>query len=389
MTFYHIFGNIKITKTNKFYITRLFKKMKKYVKIYNKIKGDITDGSISFGQKLPSKRISAELFNSSVITVETAYGILESEGYIEARERSGYYVCYSASETINETARQTSDLSFGINDRFLKENAVKNAAESEYFSFTAYSQSLKSALNDFGETLTKKTPVSGAFELRHAIKNYLKTSRNIATSENNIVIGAGAEYLYGLIIKILGTNITYAIESPSYEKIEKVYELNGVKPEKLKLGKNGILWEELKKSNAQILHVTPYRSYPTGVTASASKKAEYLLKATEKRGYIIEDDYESEFSLSAHLTETLFGKCTNDRVIYVNTFSKTIFPSIRTAYMILPIDLAARFYDKFGDLSCPVPALEQFTLAKIIADGSFTRHLNRVRRARRKKQPPL
>lgn len=364
--------------------------MKKYVEIYNKIKSDITDGSICFGEKLPSKRTACELFKTSVITVETAYEILESEGYVEAKERRGYFVCYSANETMSESApsfsafnetKNTPACKYGESNK-LNESCIKN----EYYSFSAYAKAIRATLNDYGEKLTEKTYGGGLPLLKRAIKNYLKTSRNIATSEKNIIIGAGAEYLYGLIIKILGGDKIYAIESPGYEKIEKVYEQNGVKPKKLKLGENGVLSSELKNSNARILHVTPYRSYPTGVTASASKKAEYLRYATKNDGYVIEDDYESEFSLNAKLTETLFGSNENSRVIYVNTFSKTIFPSVRTAYMILPDELADVFYSEFGDLSCPVPTLEQYVLAKIIADGSFTRHLNRVRRSRRKIQ---
>lgn len=360
--------------------------MKKYVELYNKIKNDIIDGSIECGKKLPSKRSAAELYKVSVITVETAYDVLQSEGYIESRERSGYFVCYSASELINAQPplpEIPSPEIYDSDESYLKNRNVKNSEKNENFSFSAYAAAVRYTLNEQGELLTRKTDGCGAKELRHALKNYLKTSRNIITNEKNIIIGSGAEYLYGLILKILGNDKVYAIESPSYEKIEDVYKQNGIVPLKLKLGKYGILTEQLKKSNAQILHVTPYRSYPTGVTASASKKAEYLRYIAEKKGYIIEDDYESEFSLSANLTETLFGN-SDKNVIYVNTFSKTIFPSIRTAYMILPDKLLKIYDELFKNSSCTVPALEQYVLAKIISDGSFGRHLNKVRRLRKK-----
>lgn len=362
--------------------------MKKYVELYNKIKNDIIDGSIECGKKLPSKRSAAELYNVSVITVETAYDVLQSEGYIESRERSGYFVCYRSSDVINAPTSTGLDFygdsdSDGNSENYFKPDDIKSDKTTESFSFSAYAAAVRYTLNDKSELLTRKTDGCGAKELRHALKNYLKTSRNIITNEKNIIIGSGAEYLYGLILKILGNDKVYAIESPSYEKIEDVYKQNGIVPLKLKLGKDGILSEQLKKSNAQILHVTPYRSYPTGVTASASKKAEYLRYIAEKKGYIIEDDYESEFSLSANLTETLFGN-SDKNVIYVNTFSKTIFPSIRTAYMILPDELLKTYDELFKNSSCTVPALEQYVLAKIISDGSFGRHLNKVRRLRRK-----
>lgn len=346
--------------------------MKKYEVLYKKIKSDLTDGSICYGEKLPSKRVAAETFGVSVVTVETAYEILESEGYIEARDRSGFYSIYRHGGII--TAAEP------VKDVILP---TKTPSES-FFPFSVYASAVRSVLNDYGNVLTDKSDGSGLKELKHAICSYLKTSRNVIVGEDRIIIGAGAEYLYGTIAELIGKNAIFALENPSYEQIEKVYAANGVKTERLNLGNDGILTEELRKSKATVLHVTPYRSFPTGVTASASKKSEYLRWVTERDGFLIEDDYESEFSLNARLTETLFGSCLNDKVVYVNSFSKTIFPSIRTAYAILPEKLGTKYYETSGFRSCPVPTLEQYVLAKLINDGSFVRHLNRIRRARQR-----
>lgn len=346
--------------------------MKKYEALYKKIKSDLTDGSIRYGEKLQSKRVAAETFGVSVITVETAYGILESEGYVESRSRSGFYSIYKPDGVINSAEP--------VKDVF----PPTDARSEEYFPFSVYASAVRTVLNDYGNALTVKSDGSGLKELKHAICSYLKTSRNVVVGEERIIIGAGAEYLYGAIAELIGKDAIFALENPSYEQIEKVYAANGVKTEKLNLGNDGILTEALKNSKATVLHVTPYRSFPTGVTASASKKSEYLRWATERDGFLIEDDYESEFSLNARLTETLFGSCLNDRVVYVNSFSKTVFPSIRTAYAILPEKLSAKYYETSGFRSCPVPTLEQYVLAKLINDGSFVRHLNRVRRARQR-----
>ena len=135
---------------------------------------------------------------------------------------------------------------------------------------------------------------------------------------------------------------------------------------------------------ARVIHVTPYRSFPTGVTASASKRAEYLRAAKKIGAYIVEDDYESEFSLSSKTADTIFANDKNDCVIYVNTFSKTISPALRVGYMLIPERLVGDFNEKLGFYSCSVPVLEQFLIAKLLNDGSFERHLNRVRRARKK-----
>lgn len=370
---------------------------KKYALIYENLRANITDGTIKYGEKLPSKRAAADSFDASVITVEHAYELLESEGYIESRPRRGYFARYVADGIL---AEKESDFPFpeefaienqtdGNNASAKGTNAkgtnAKDAnAKKERFPFGIYASAVRAVLNDLGDKITEKTNGSGAPALKSAIKNYLKTSRDVHADENRIIIGAGAEYLYGVIAKLFGAGETFAIETPSYGIIEKIYSLNGVKTEKLRLGTDGVLSEDLAACRAKVIHVTPYRSFPTGVTASASKRAEYLRAAKKIGAYIVEDDYESEFSLSAKLTETLFKNTPDDNVIYINTFSKSVFPSLRLAYMILPEKLAAKYYEKFGDFSCPVPTLEQYVAAKIISDGSFARHVNRVRRTRKK-----
>lgn len=370
---------------------------KKYALIYENLRANITDGTIKYGEKLPSKRAAADSFDASVITVEHAYELLESEGYIESRPRRGYFARYVADGIL---AEKESDFPFPEefaienqtdgNDASAKDTNAKDAnakdanAKKERFPFGIYASAVRAVLNDLGDKITEKTNGSGAPALKSAIKNYLKTSRDVHADENRIIIGAGAEYLYGVIAKLFGAGETFAIETPSYGIIEKIYSLNGVKTEKLRLGTDGVLSEDLAACRAKVIHVTPYRSFPTGVTASASKRAEYLRAAKKIGAYIVEDDYESEFSLSAKLTETLFKNTPDDNVIYINTFSKSVFPSLRLAYMILPEKLAAKYYEKFGDFSCPVPTLEQYVAAKIISDGSFARHVNRVRRTRKK-----
>lgn len=380
---------------------------KKYALIYENLRANITDGTIKYGEKLPSKRAAADSFDASVITVEHAYELLESEGYIESRPRRGYFARYVADGILaekdsdfpfpeefaienqtdgnNASAKGTNAKGTNAKGTSAKGTNAKEAnAKKERFPFGVYASAVRAVLNDLGDKITEKTNGSGAPALKSAIKNYLKTSRDVHADENRIIIGAGAEYLYGVIAKLFGAGETFAIETPSYGIIEKIYSLNGVKTEKLRLGTDGVLSEDLAACRAKVIHVTPYRSFPTGVTASASKRAEYLRAAKKIGAYIVEDDYESEFSLSAKLTETLFKNTPDDNVIYINTFSKSVFPSLRLAYMILPEKLAAKYYEKFGNFSCPVPTLEQYVAAKIISDGSFARHVNRVRRSRKK-----
>jgi GntR family transcriptional regulator/MocR family aminotransferase len=195
-----------------------------------------------------------------------------------------------------------------------------------------------------------------------------------------IVIGSGAEYLYNLIAGLLGEDRKFAIEDPSYAKIRKVYKNANIKYELLPLGKNGIESSALNKTKASVLHISPFRSYPTGITASASKRHEYIRWADSADRIIVEDDFESEFSIISKPVETLFSMATKDNVIYLNTFSKTISPALRVGYMVLPEHLVEEFNKKLGFYSCTVPTFEQLVLTELLNNGSFERHINRMRR---------
>ena len=204
-------------------------------------------------------------------------------------------------------------------------------------------------------------------------------------SPEQILIGSGAEYIYGLNVQVLGRDRLYALENPSYDKIRKVYEANGARTDLLTMGEDGIESGELSRTKAYVLHVTPFNSFPSGITASASKRAEYIRWAKERGGYIIEDDFDSEFTLLSKPEDTLFSLAPDGLVIYMNTFSKTIAPSIRAGYLVLPRSCMALYEKKASFYSCTVPVYDQLVLAEFIDNGDFERHINRVRRRRRKK----
>ena len=199
----------------------------------------------------------------------------------------------------------------------------------------------------------------------------------------NIIVGSGAEYLYGMIVQLFGRETVFGIEDPSYEKIAKVYRASGVTVEHLEMGGDGITDQALAETQAEILHVTPFHSYPSGVTASAGKRYAYLRWALERGGYVIEDDFDSELTFFKKPIETLYAMDGGERVIYMNTFSKSIAPGIRIAYMILPESLLRRYREGLGFYSCTVPVFDQYVLASFIDSGAFERHLGRLRRAGR------
>lgn len=346
-----------------------------YLQIYKQLKDDIIAGVFPYGSKLPSKRHLADELHVSTITVEHTYALLCDEGYAEAKERSGFFVIFRQAD------------GFASSEAVSNKTAHLPPAISAYpgFSVSILSKTMRRVLSDYRDVILEKSPNAGCAELRGAIKMYLARNRGISVDTDQIVIGSGAEYLYGLIVNLLGRSKVYAIETPSYEKIEQIYRSAEVKYELLPLSGDGIDSKALDSSNADILHTTPYRSFPTGITASASKRHEYIRWSNRGPRFIIESDYGSEFSVSSQPTETLFSLAENDNVIYLNTFSKTISPSMRVGYMVLPKRLVKPFREKLGFYSCTVPTFEQYVLAELINNGDFERHINRVRRNSRKK----
>ncbi|MBQ9890682.1 MAG: PLP-dependent aminotransferase family protein [Firmicutes bacterium] len=377
-----------------------------YMKIYDKLREDISSGFYAYASKIPSKRVCADRFGVSVITVEHAYELLEDEGYITPRQRSGYFVSYDENQMFGERPaadhRNTGKEAFSElseEDSIIEHESGKKLSEGlsepsagipdapDEFPFTVYAKAVRKVLSDRGAQVLLKSPGQGSIELRTAVCGYLARSRNISASPEQIVIGSGAEHLYGLIIDMLGRYRVYGIENPSYGKIHQVYRLNGAQTELLDLGRDGIKRKALEQSGIGVLHITPYRSYPSGITASAAKKREYLNFAKKRGAWIIEDDFESEFTPSSKPVETLFEIDGGTRVIYVNSFTMTISPGIRVAYMVLPQMLLPVFRERLGFCSCTVPTLEQLVLAELISDGGFERHINRVRRHNKKDRP--
>ena len=346
-----------------------------YLQVYNQIKDDIINEVYQFNSKLPSKRIVAEELGISITTVEHAYTLLCDEGYIESRQRSGYFVRFRGEDGFVSAPQGTTHYEItGVSTAFV---GVK-------FPFSVLGKTIRKVTADLGEDILNPSPNFGCIGFREAIKKYLARSRSINANLEQIIIGSGAEYLYGLLTEVLGKNCIYAIEDPSYQKIEQVYLSKGINVEKLKLTSDGIESAALQLARAKVLHISPYRSFPSGVSASLSKRQEYISWVNVGDRYIIEDDFESEFSVERKAEATVFSLATKDNVIYMNTFSQTISPSLRVAYMVLPKALVPVFEDKVGFYACAVPTIIQYVLTELIESGNFERHINRVRRQKRK-----
>ena len=360
-----------------------------YMQLYHQIRDDITRGVCPYGMKLPSKRFLAAETGTSVITVQHAYDLLTDEGYIRSRERSGYFVSYRENELFPVAPDSSTESEFSANITGLHEISdipVRGpilTPEQEQFPFTVLAKTARKVLTEHGEKLLQRSPNSGTMFLREAIAQYLARSRRIIVSPEQIVIGSGSEYLYNLIVQMLGRERTFALEDPSYEKIRLVYEASGVHCEMLPMDREGVKLSALHRTSASVLHVTPFNSYPSGITASASRRAGYIRWASKENRFIIEDDFDSEFSMSAKAEDTLFSLEPQRSVIYMNTFTRTISPAVRVGYMVLPAQLSAALQDTISIYSCTVPVFTQHLLAEVIRSGDFERHINRVRRRRR------
>jgi len=358
-----------------------------YLQLYEFLRKDIAAGIYPFGSRLPSKRTVAEEIGVSVITVEHAVNLLCEEGYAEARERSGYYVIYRENDfqSIPENPGKIT----GKPELYRKPECQictepMKTEDSGAFPFNILARTVRKVLLDYGERLLERSPNHGCWELRREICSYLARSRSIRIDPTRVIVGSGAEYLYGLIAQMFGLGTTVALEDPSYEKIRKVYEASGLSCRMLSLKQEGIDSTELAGSDAAVLHVTPFHSFPTGISVNISKKLEYLKWAEEGNRFLVEDNYDSELTVSSKPEETLFSLSGGKNVIYLNTFTKTIAPSVRIGYMLLPDRLTERFNRKLGFYACSVPLLDQYVLAELLRSGDFERHLNRVRRKKRK-----
>ena len=338
------------------------------MQLYRQVRRDIVGGILPYGSKLLSKRILGEELGISTVTVEHAYSLLCDEGYVEARERSGYFVIFRSTDGFAEPEENRAP------------KPTSHKAEPTEFPFSVLTKTMRRVMNDYGESILLSSPGTGCLELREAICQYLARSRGVLVSSEQVVIGSGSEHLYTLVLSLLGQDRQYAIEAPSYHKIEQVYRASNVSFSMLPLGPEGIESRALWDCEGNVLHISPYRSFPSGVTASASKRHEYLAWASKENRYIIEDDFQSEFSLSRKPEDTLFSQSSGENVIYMNSFSKTISPSLRVAYMVLPKSLLPLYEERLGFLSCTVPTFQQLVLASLLHRGEFERHINRVRR---------
>lgn len=347
----------------------------KYYSLYCAIRRDILSGKLKKGFRLPSKREMAENLSVSVITVQNAYDQLLAEGYIYSVQRSGYFVAETFADFHgNREIPAPQD----VPKEEYKIDFIKGSTLTEMFPFSVWSKLLREVLSDCGEHLLERVPCDGDGELKRAVAGYLYRARGIDVDPRFIIIGAGAEYLYGIAVQLLGRDKIFAVENPGYGKIYSSYILNGAKVKCIPVTDTGIDCAKVENSGAQVVHFSPSHQFPTGAVTPVSERLRLIKWAKDSDGYIIEDDYDSEFRLVGKPLQCA-QVLSPDRVIYMNTFSKSLAPSMRMGYMVLPPKLYDKYLKLFGQSACAVPLFEQKALAKMLDGGYFERHIARLK----------
>ena len=343
-----------------------------YESLYRAIREDILSGELLPGEKLPSKRALAANLEVGKTTVEAAYAQLLEEGFIVSRERFGFFVEKVESRPRHELPPAQAPVSESTNSTVdLTGNGTGQ------FPFSVWIRLQREVILDYGQKLLLPLDSQGAMELRQAIARTLADFRGLAIDPGNIIVGAGTDFLYNLLLQLLGQDKIYGVEDPGYGKIRKIYAAGGVKCLPIPMDDQGIRPDCL--GDAQVLHISPSHHFPTGLVTPVARRKALLDWARSRDSWIIEDDYDTEFRFRGHPIRAMQAM-DPERVIYMNTFSKTLAPSIRISYMVLPPALMAVFRQKLGFYGCTVASFEQYTLARFLDRGYFEKHINRMRK---------
>lgn len=350
-----------------------------YEYLYQCIRREILSGSLKSGERLPSKRTLARHLNVGVITVANAYEQLLTEGYIRTEERKGYFV-EDLSGYREKKRDELPEYPPEPPEREFFADFKANRIGLKHFPAATWSRFMREALSQDNDSLLKTVPYNGLYELRAAICDYLFQNRGMRVMPSQVIIGAGTEYLYGRLMQLFGRACTFAIEEPGYKKFAAISSSFGNPWKYIPIDGSGLMIDRLEESGADVVHVSPANHFPTGIVMPITRRLELFewVNRVRKR-YIIEDDYDSEFRYTGKFILPMYAEDTQNKVIYINTFSKSMVPSLRISYMILPPQLLQRYIDTMSFYSCTVSSFEQYALARFISEGHFERHINHMK----------
>lgn len=372
-----------------------------YEQIYEHIRHEIREGKLLAGERLPSTRSLAEYLQVARSTVDYAYDQLQSEGYIEAKACRGYFVC-PIEGLLRLGERQQPRESVPEKESRAERGAEIPTQEAPFydfaphgidmsgFPFSVWKRINRNILNDGNSELFARGEPQGDYDLRLTVSRYLHSSRGVNCTPEQIIVGAGNDYLLMLLEKILGRHVGIAMENPTYKRTWRIFQSFAYRVVTVPMDENGMVVDELEKTDARVAYVMPSHQFPTGTVMPIGRRTELLKWAdgAEER-YLIEDDYDSEFRYRGKPIPSLQSSDEHGKVIYIGTFSKAIAPAIRVSYMVLPRKLLEIYRRDCYFYSCTVSRIDQGVLNEFIRDGYFERHLNKMRKIYRAKHDLL
>lgn len=357
-----------------------------YIQLYEYIKEEIIKGNIKADQKLPSIREASNSLKLSKTTIENAYYQLLVEGYIDSIPKKGYFVI-NLSVNFNISTKELSNLSSSNNVPQQKEIDFINAgADVNSFDFILWKKLYNKIILEKEELLYSSGNTQGEYELRKEIAEFVKNTKGANCTPNQIVVGAGVQYLLGILISVISNDYsTAAVEDPGYKKAEYIFEDYNLKVSKIPVTEDGLSLEELKKFTSTLVYISPSHQYPLGSVMPINKRLKILDWAKKSNSLIIEDDYDSIIRFESMPVPCLQGLDKNDSVIYLGSFSKILVPSLRISYMILPSKLLNDYEDIKERFTQSSSKIDQLTLAKFIEEGYMEKQLRKVGRIYKKK----
>ena len=361
-----------------------------YEQIYGYIKEEIRKGTIKSGEKLPSTRALCRHLEVSRSTVELAYEQLLSEGYIEAQPYRGYFVSQidGLFRIIQPKAGESQNTE--KSEKKYPYDFTPNGVDLKSFPYNTWRKLSKECLVDDKAELFRLGCPQGEYGLRNAISSYLHQARGVNCTPDQIIEGAGNDYLLMLLCAILGNRHRVALENPTYRQAYRLFVNLSYEVRTVDMDGKGMRADGLEPSGADIAFVMPSHHYPLGTVMPIKRRMELLKWAEAEKGrYIIEDDYDSEFRYKGKPIPALQGYDRSGRVIYIGTFSKSIAPAIRMSYMVLPRPVLELYRQRCGFINSTVSKVDQLILQKFIEDGYYERHLNKTRALYRSRHDTL
>lgn len=349
-----------------------------YEQIYRFIAEEIGAGRLKTGERLPSKRALSQHLKVSQSTVETAYGLLTAEGFLEARDRSGFFVLPIQALQSPRPAPprgKAAEMAPTAPPRF---DFSTSSVDTDIFPYKTWVKLFRETLYAHPDLL-RRGEARGEIALRQALSAFLYQYRNVRCEPEQLIIGPGVDSLLADLFTLLPADTVIAAEDPGYQGIHRIGQRHHLPIVPVQADEQGMQVEALRQSGAQLAYVTPSHQFPLGITMPVGRRSALLAWAGEQPGrYLIEDDYDSEFRHDTRPIPAMQGLPGGDRVIYVGTFSRSLAPSLRIAYMALPAELLPRYQQAFAHGGNTVSRFEQRTLARFIQDGHFARHLRRA-----------